>query len=199
MVRGIEGWPLGAGDTQEAYMPKRTKPTAAPWRVTDFVKDMAFAHPGDQETFALRAIYGAGNVEVAFVYEGDTANARLIAAAPRMLEALKRLSYAFAHPSMQGEPQRLCADDLREATAAIAAAEGGGVDVMTDTVREVDAATFKAICVNRDARARVVRQIKRAKARFKDSASMAERLAVLLPLQAVLRDLEAEGQRLIRL
>jgi hypothetical protein len=31
---------------------------------------------------------------------------------------------AFAHPDMQGAPQRMCAEELREATAAIAAAMG---------------------------------------------------------------------------
>lgn len=50
------------------------------------------------------------------------ANARLIAAAPKMLEALRRASLALAFASEQSEAMR---DDYRAVSEAIAEATGG--------------------------------------------------------------------------
>ena len=86
---------------------KVTQHTPGPWEAQD---------TAGHDIHGQTAIYDAGGKDVAIVYDGD-ANARLIAAAPDLLKALKGM---VAHESRCDEK----CPDLANARAAIKAAEG---------------------------------------------------------------------------
>lgn len=79
------------------------------------------------EMHGQHSIWGEDGKDIAIVYDGE-ANAacivRAVNAHEALIQALDDLTYAFAHPIMQGKPQRLCEDQLRAASAALRLARG---------------------------------------------------------------------------
>ena len=86
-----------------------TKHTPGPWRV-DYMTVLA----GTKNLVAECASMAVGESE-------SKANARLIAAAPEMLEALKTI---LAHPRTNDKSVVFMPDEVAKARAAIAKAEG---------------------------------------------------------------------------
>ena len=92
--------------------------TPGPWTIGKRAIDLSVSDRSDYDVWALLPIRNGMN-EVAFVFEKDTDNARLIAAAPDLLAALQRsLNWLSSYP---GEGALMAWEQAR---AAIAKAEG---------------------------------------------------------------------------
>ena len=88
----MERWHAGAGD-EPTNMSTQTKHTPGPWEAYPHSKEPVTTIIGNR-TDGIAKVLASGNRDL------DDANARLIAAAPSMLEALKQA--AFAIPTTHG-------------------------------------------------------------------------------------------------
>lgn len=98
------------------------KHTPGPWKLLE-VGGLGHLCPADGNGISILTVVTEGDVDFAAVYED--ADARLIAAAPELLEALQNLLNDTQHKEHQDCDDGPC--PVREARAAIAKATGGAL------------------------------------------------------------------------
>jgi len=97
-----------------------SKHTAGPWRVSQRSNNMIDILHGDRQPGAITAALCRVQARQSWIAEAE-ANARLIAAAPDMLQALRRAALALAFAA-ESSPAMM--DDYKAVSAAIERATG---------------------------------------------------------------------------